>query len=194
MPDPYASLAQLKAELGIGDSARDTLLTRKLNAASLAVNGYTKRPDGFWLAAAATTRVFDLPGQLLDGKTVLVDDIGSLTDLAIATGTSGAFTAVTGYDTTVGNALAQGRAIETIYLPGGWPAWSGQQLQITARWGWPVVPADVVEATIIEAMRLYKRKDSPEGVIGSADWGAIRMSRVDPDFASLLQPYVRQVC
>lgn len=195
MPDPYASLTQLKAELGITDAARDTILTRKLKAASKAVNGYCKRvEDGFWLASSATTRVFDLAGQILDAKTVMVDDIGSLSDLAIGTGTAGAFTAVTGYDTTVGNQLAVGRAIESIYLPGGWPAWSGLQLQVTARWGWPAVPDDVIEATIIEAVRLYKRKDTPEGVFGSADWGAIRMTRHDPDFCVLLQPYVRQVC
>lgn len=196
MPDPYASLVQLKAELGITDLARDTILTRKLKAASRAVNGYCKRvEDGFWLAETATTRVFDMAGRLDEtGRTVWVDDIGSLTDLAIGTGTAGAFTAVTGFDTTVGNQLAGGRAIESIYLPGGWPSWSGLQLQVTARWGWPAVPDDVVEATIIEAVRLYKRKDTPEGVFGSADWGAVRMTRYDPDYVSLLQPYVRQVC
>jgi hypothetical protein len=40
-------------------------------------------------------------------------------------------------------------------------------------------------------MRLYKRKDSPEGVLGTAEWGGpVRLSRVDPDVAALLTPFV----
>jgi hypothetical protein len=46
------------------------------------------------------------------------------------------------------------------------------------------------EATLIQALRLYKRKDSPEGVLGSAEWGTVRVSRLDPDVAKLVESLV----
>jgi hypothetical protein len=59
-------------------------------------------------------------------------------------------------------------------------------LRITARWGWPSIPAEVEMATRLLAARLYKRKDSPQGVIASADWGAVRVSKTDPDVYALI--------
>jgi hypothetical protein len=39
-------------------------------------------------------------------------------------------------------------------------------------------------------MRLFRRKDSPEGVTGSAEWGVVRLSRRDPDVWVLIEPYI----
>ena len=45
-------------------------------------------------------------------------------------------------------------------------------------------------ANQILTTRYYKRKDSPEGVIGWAETGVIRVSRQrDPDVAAMLDPY-----
>ncbi|MDX2921298.1 hypothetical protein PV370_25695, partial [Streptomyces sp. NE06-03C] len=66
----------------------------------------------------------------------------------------------------------------------------GAGVQVTARWGWPAVPDEIVQATLIQAARLYKRKDSPEGVTGSAEWGVVRLSRRDPDVWALIEHYV----
>lgn len=191
--EPYVSLEQFKAELGITGAARDTMLTRKLNAASRRIDSYCKRFRGaFNVPTEASTRVFSTAGRVLD-NVVYLDDIGSLDDLAIESGTAAGFTVVTGYDTAVSNGLAEGLAIESLYNPAGWPTWAGQQLRVTARWGWPELPDDVAEATMLQATRLLKRKDSSEGVVGSADWGQIRVSRVDPDVRELLEQYVRMV-
>ena len=59
----------------------------------------------------------------------------------------------------------------------------------TARFGWPEVPGPVHRACIIWARRLYTRKDSPAGVLGFGDMGAVRLSVVDPDVRSLLDPF-----
>ena len=45
-------------------------------------------------------------------------------------------------------------------------------------------------ATLIQAARLFKRKESPEGVLGGNDFGIVRVgTRVDPDVEMLLAPY-----
>jgi hypothetical protein len=65
-------------------------------------------------------------------------------------------------------------------------------VQVTAIFGWPSVPEPVTQATIIQASRIFKRYDSPLGVAGFGDLGAIRVSRfLDPDMAQLVEPYRR---
>ena len=65
-------------------------------------------------------------------------------------------------------------------------------VKLTAVFGWPYVPEPVTQATIIQASRLFKRYDSPLGVAGFGDMGAIRVSRaLDPDVAQLVEPYRR---
>lgn len=53
------------------------------------------------------------------------------------------------------------------------------------------VPAAIKLATLIQATRLMKRRDSPEGALGFADVGVIRLSGKDPDVAALLEPFKR---
>jgi hypothetical protein len=55
-------------------------------------------------------------------------------------------------------------------------------------WGRATIPREVEQATIIEAIRLFKRPDTPEGVL-TGDFGAARLSRIDPDVLSLLRPW-----
>jgi hypothetical protein len=59
-----------------------------------------------------------------------------------------------------------------------------------------LLPADLEDweedanlGLIMQAARLYKRRRSPEGVAGFAEFGVVRVSRVDPDVAELLKPY-----
>jgi hypothetical protein len=40
-------------------------------------------------------------------------------------------------------------------------------------------------------MRQFKRYDSPLGVAGFGDIGAIRVGRTDPDVEALVQPFKR---
>jgi len=46
---------------------------------------------------------------------------------------------------------------------------------------------EVVQAVLLLASRLYKRRLSPEGVAGWDDMGAIRIIARDPDLVSLLE-------
>jgi hypothetical protein len=63
------------------------------------------------------------------------------------------------------------------------------RVRVTAKFGWPTVPDDIVQACLIQASRLFKRADSPEGVMGSSEWGVVRLSRRDPDVWALIEPY-----
>lgn len=57
---------------------------------------------------------------------------------------------------------------------------------------WYPEPA-VVKATLIQAQRLYRRKDSPFGIAGSPGAGGeLRLlQRMDPDVETLIRPFVR---
>ncbi|MFE2556670.1 phage gp6-like head-tail connector protein [Streptomyces sp. NPDC059352] len=190
MPD-YGSVAALKERLNIepADTSRDTLLASALTAASRGIDTACGRR--FWLDAEPVTRTFRTAGRIArhpDGELLLLDDIGS-TELVVEVGSGTSYTAVTAYETSPDNALADGRPITGLLrVLGSW-GMATSRVRITARFGWPAVPGDITEAALIQAARLYRRKDSPEGVTGSAEWGVVRLSRRDPDVWNLIEPY-----
>ena len=49
-------------------------------------------------------------------------------------------------------------------------------------------PANVEQAVVLGAARLYKRRNSPEGVSGFGDLGVVRVTSWDPDIEALLNP------
>lgn len=192
MANEYSTLAVLKQQLTIAatDTTRDTLLNQALESASRSIDNLTGRR--FFLDAVATARTYNPTGRISynirSEQAFISDDIGSTAGLIVEVGVSPSFTVVNVFDTEPDNALVLGRAITTLRLPQGgvWSGGGSDRVRITARWGWPAVPAEVVEATLIQAARLFRRKDSPEGVTGSAEWGVIRLSRVDPDVQALV--------
>ncbi|RSS51372.1 phage gp6-like head-tail connector protein [Streptomyces sp. WAC01280] len=188
----YGSVAALKERLNIeaADTSRDTLLASALAAASRAIDKATGRR--FWLDDVPAQRVFNPRGRVAsqdDGDLLLVDDIGSITGLIVELGSGGSYAPVTGYETSPDNALADGQAITGLLRVLGTWGTATTRVRITARFGWPAVPDAITEAALIQAARLYRRKDSPEGVTGSAEWGVVRLSRRDPDVWNLIEPY-----
>jgi hypothetical protein len=180
----YATLAELKASRRIVPDSDDTALTRALTAASRAIDRRCNRR--FWLDDEATARVYGVAGRATPDGRLLIDDVGSLVDLAVESGTSTSWSPVTEYETGPDNALTRGMPVTELALFG---YWAGPRVRVTARWGWPDVPDEINTATLLLANRFYMRKDSPEGVAGTTEWGAIRMSRVDPDVEALIGPY-----
>ena len=195
MANEYATRDDLKAQLGIetSDTTRDALLDKALTAASRSIDRSTGRR--FWLDATATARVYRLHQRVVweeDGNVLLVDDIGDTTGMTVesASSTGGTYTAITGYDTTPDNALADGHAITGLLRPNSIWGTSFTRIRVTAKFGWPAVPDDISQACLIQATRLYKRKDSPEGIIGSAEWGVRNLSRRDPDVWALIEQFI----
>jgi hypothetical protein len=65
-------------------------------------------------------------------------------------------------------------------------------VRITAVWGWPSVPAAIIQAAEIQAVSLFKSADAPLGVAGFGDIGIMRLRQaMHPVAAALVAPYRR---
>jgi hypothetical protein len=190
----YASLSEVKAALRITDAVDDSLLNMAVESASRLVDGHAGRR--FWNAGTATKYFVAQDDYVCE-----VDDISSSTIvLQTSSGADGIFDTtwdIDDYQLEPLNGELDGIAwpytsIRAIgdYL---WPISGGEALvKVTGVFGWPSVPIAIKQATIIQASRIFKRLDSPLGVAGFGDLGAIRVTRdLDPDVAQLVMPYKR---
>jgi hypothetical protein len=196
--DSYATLAEIRRRVGIttvGDTADDAELTSALAAASRGIELVCGRQfnDG----GSASSRLYrpDRPDF------VEVADIGSTTDLVIASDTAGDGT----YATAWSSSDYQLEPLDGVVggTP-GWPWWriravgsrafatgsARASLRVTARWGWAAVPVPVHDACLIVATEIFKLKDAAFGVAGFGEYGAIRV-RQNPIAMSMLAPYRR---
>ena len=197
----YATRNQVKAALRIGtaDTIDDDLIDNCVGAASRLIDGYCNRR--FWQTGTAEARVY----QAEDSFYCSIDDIaGTALTLKTSTQADGTFDLTwsrSDYQLEPLNGNLDGltwsydkiRAVGDYLFPTVNANYGDQALvQVTAIFGWPSVPEPVTQATIIQASRIFKRYDSPRGVAGFGDLGAIRVSRfLDPDMAQLVEPYRR---
>lgn len=188
----YTTLAKLRKAVNraSSDTTDDDELADALDAAARDIEQYC---DGrvFYLADSATAREFETSRRVCvaSGYRLPVDDIGDATITAeVGDGTT--WTAVTDFETYPRNALAKGDAIEALIWQTDWANY--RLARVTAKWGWPSTPKAVGKANDLQAMRLYKRPGSPEGVAGSSDWGIVRIPFMDPDVKKLLVPFANQ--
>jgi hypothetical protein len=197
----YATRNQVKAALriGVGDTLDDDLIDNCVGAASRLIDGYCNRR--FWQSGTAEARVF----QAEDSFYCSIDDVaGTALTLKTSSQADGTFDVtwkVSDYQLEPLNGNLDGltwsydkiRAVGDYLFPTVNANYGEQALvQVTAVFGWPSVPEPITQATIIQASRIFKRYDSPLGVAGFGDLGAIRVSRfLDPDMAQLVEPYRR---
>ncbi len=192
---PYATLAQLKFQMGIADnnSAKDTELARRLLSASQDVNSWCHRQFG--RSEVATTRRFRAGHSGVD-----VHDFWTTDDLAITPYVGSV--AQTAWDV---DELTLEPMDGIVNQVPGWPYtrivtswgdhplwralnWSSYTIRVTAKWGWEVVPENVVTATIMLAVADDKARDAPFGVAGFGDY-AVRI-RSNPMVEEKLRDYV----
>lgn len=191
----YATLAQLKAALRITDSVDDSLLETSIESASRQIDGACERV----FYSTSGSRVY----RPTDSFTCEIDDLSSLTTLKTSSRGDGVFDITwTATDRQLEplNGLSGGsyRPFDLIRAVGEYlfPLWDPKSVnnyeatvQVTGVFGWTTVPTDIKQATILLAMRQFKRYDSPLGVAGFGDLGVIRVGRIDPDIESLIMPY-----
>ena len=72
---------------------------------------------------------------------------------------------------------------------GVWP--NGKDVVVTGSWGWADVPNPVCQATVMMAARLFKRLDSPLGVMSLSGEG-LYVPKIDQDVMKLLEPFCRK--
>jgi len=190
----YCTLAQVKGALRITDAIDDGLLNTAISAASRFVDGYCDRS---FAVAAAGTALYIPTGRMDD---LAVDDLTSITSILIDEDLDESFSTTLreiDFQLLPVNARSGGLVFPFMRVrpqeDGYWPtAYGRATVKVVGNFGWPAVPDAVREATILQSSRLFTRLDSPLGIAGFGDMGAMRVSfRGDPDVSMLLDPYRR---
>lgn len=184
----YCTLADVKAALRVSDSLDDTLLEMAIESASRLVDGYCGRE---FYNAGTVTRVY-VPDTNFVTE---LDDFVSISQLKISSLADNNFDLTwdtSDYQTEPLNGLIDGVRfpIDRVRAVGQYlfVLLSGNAtVQVTGVAGWSAVPIQVKQATVIQAMRIFKRLDSPLGIT-FGELGAMRVSmRLDPDVAQLVE-------
>lgn len=198
----YATLAEAKTFLSITDSVDDTLLESLIEAASRSIDRIANRR--FFQDSSASARKYRVTSPVF----LFTDDISGTTGLIVKTDEDG--------DGTFENTLTldQDYVMDPLTAPSlsrpftqvtivsntdTFPIFPGlfsnglrPGVEVTAKWGWPAVPDDIQTACLILTADLYKRKDSPGGVLGLGDLGAIRMSPLGRDITAMVRAYKKE--
>ncbi len=197
----YASVEALKSRLGITDTSDDFELQAAVRAASISVEQYCGRT--FWRTPAGTVRTFQPDAN---GYTLTFPPFNDLVSVSIfATDDKGDNTYSTTWAATeyqlmpfdagtkpVPEPYTSVRAVGTRVFPIFFSILQRlDPVKITGVFGWPTVPPDVQQATMILASEIFKLKDAPFGVAGFGDFGVVRI-KTNPMVAYLLDPYRRR--
>lgn len=190
----YITLEGLKARLDISDQLDDAVLSDAISAATHSINAECGRD--FQQADAPTTRRYGRTGAEL----VITHDIATTDGLLVgvdddADGVAERELGAGAYELEPVDGIVGGQT--------GWPYWRirlvdgtrwsagrRRRIHVTARWGWPAVPAPITQAAYILAEDLAKLRDAPFGVGGFGEFGRIR-ARENPHVAMLIRPYRR---
>lgn len=196
-PD-YATLAELKSDLRVPDTADDAELAFAITAASRAIDQVTNRQFG--QVSPAQARVYSARWDRSWCRWVIdTDDISSTTGLLVATDDDDDQVfdqSITDFRLDPPNAEDEGEPYQRIVVNRDsaiTPTRARATVQVTALWGWAAVPDTITAATIRQAARFFYRREAPFGVAGSPSMGSeIRLlSQVDPDVAVMVRPYKR---
>lgn len=197
----YATLPQLKAALGLAssDEADDDALERAVTAASRLIDGYCGRR--FYQPVDGVGDPTDTTLYFTASKPtrVRIDDATSVTTLEVDRAATDTWSEVDAGDYVLEprNAPQTSKPYTHIRLTAGSLPTCRDGIRVTGQFGWPSVPAELVEATILQASRLFKRaREAPFGIaqMPSLDGGGMRLSsKLDPDVELLVRPYRRPV-
>lgn len=187
----YCTLNEVKASLRIpvSDTIDDDLLELAIESASRDLDQSIERQ----FYPTATARIY----TPRDSIVCEMDDLVSLTSIKTSSAADGTFDttwSATDYQLEPLNGLAGGmvmpqdliRAVGDYTFP-----ISGKEatVRVEGTFGFSAVPIAIKQATVLLAARIFKRNDSPGGVMGFGDIGIVRISRFDPDIERLIAPY-----
>lgn len=198
----YATLADLKATLGITDRVDDTELESAIEAASRQIEAHCGRGRKFWQDTSAVARTY----YPRTSRLCYVDDISTKTGLVVKadTGDDGTFaTTLTIDDDFIVQPI--NADVESpvrpwtcvVLLSGSATAFTSNTsgrpfLEVTAQFGWPAVPEAVRRACLIQAKSIFKSQDATFGSFAlSIDGQPQRVPSFDPIARAQLEPFVR---
>ena len=188
----YATLNEVKAAARISDTVDDALLEISIESVSRMIDGYCERR---FYTAGTETRYYSAQNSYV----TLTDDIaGTAITIETSSGLDGVYDetwAASDVQLEPLNRTASGlmfpitrlRAVGDYVFPYDTLGETG--VKVTAVFGFATaVPIQVKQATIIMSLRQFKRYDSPLGIGGWNDLGAVRVGKFDPDMQMLLAP------
>lgn len=186
----YTTVDDVKTYLGITGSTWDAEITADIATAARDID---QDCDQIFYETAVQTRAFipQNPGYCItDG----------ISDFVSLTAQESVWVRDQDFMLEPLNAEAEGRpfnAIRTIarpfiftlaQIPAGWAGFDGR-IYVEAKFGWPAVPNQIVQANKILAARYFHRKNAPLGVISFSSEVGFRMAGADADAAKLLVPF-----
>ena len=189
----YTTLEVVKRLLGENSTGNDIDIQSTIDAACRAIDNWCGRSFGL---SEITTRDFRAADSV-------VDNILYVGDIEPAAGVTVHYrTLPTGSDIDV----EASAIVYPLVVREGWPkdsielradsgeqiSWSYPFVAVTAKWGWPYVPAGVKYAAALYATRLFRRFDSALGVTGSAEFGQTYVRKIDPDITAVLRDFKRR--
>jgi hypothetical protein len=86
-------------------------------------------------------------------------------------------------------AFMAGTETNGAWLPFVWPYTHMNRVQVITNWGWDYVPPEVQQASLMLCTDIYKSKDTPWGMAGTAESGLVRVQS-NPWVVELLRPYI----
>lgn len=194
MTNPYASLNDVKAALRISDNVDDSLLEMAIESASRMIDGHAGR---YFYSSGTATRIYAADDALI----CQTDDIAG-TAITLVTDPDADDTwadtwGIGDYQLEPVNGVVDGLTTPYTRIRAtgdyNFPTSSGEALvKVTAVFGFSAIPIAIKQACVIQSSRIFKRLDSPLGVAGFGDMGAVRVSRyLDPDVEQLVAPFVK---
>jgi hypothetical protein len=192
LANAYCNLNDIKTALRISDTVDDANLERAINSASRLIDGYCQR--SFYKSLSAEIRYFYANTDYL----CQIDDLVSITQLKTSSSLPPTYDIT--WDATDYQLAPVNNRVAGVYSPYNAIKAVGTKsfptneetalVKVTGIWGYSDIPEPVAQATIIQASRIFKRLDSPLGVLGMGDLGVVRIgTRLDPDVAQLLENY-----
>jgi len=189
----YCTLAELKWQLDITstDATRDTHLEEVVEGVSRWIDSFCNR---YFYADDSATKYF----SAVDHDYCVVQDLRSITTLK--TDNDGDRTYERTWSATDYDLMPFDQPNDFPYThirpaPNGsytFPSFR-KGVEIVGNFGWASVPFPIKQACLIQAERVYMRKDAPFGIAGdSRRLSEIHIvSKLDPDVQSLLTGYQR---
>ena len=205
MATQYADKTELKAYIGLSGSGQDDNIDNALDGASRQIDKITGRR--FYQDSSAQVKTYTPNNEfILD-----VDDISTTTGLIVKLDDNddGTFETtltintdfivepvnpdiikITG-GTTYLAPFTQLRILDTRSSERFDPS-IVNNVQVTAKFGYSFIPEPIKQATLIQGLRLFKRKDAPFNILGNEQTGQIELfNKFDPDARELIKGYIK---
>ncbi len=205
MATQYADKTELKAYIGLSGSGQDDNIDNALDGASRQIDKITGRR--FYQDSSAQVKTYT-PNNvfILD-----VDDISTTTGLIVKLDDNddGTFETTLTINT---DFIVEPVNPDIIKITGGTTYLAPytqlrilntrsserfdpsivNNVQVTAKFGYSFIPEPIKQATLIQGLRLFKRKDAPFNILGNEQTGQIELfNKFDPDARELIKGYIK---